>query len=78
MHSQNNQFLESAIVSTGSDITNKVEMNVGISKTARLYLAKDILCAMITAEASCYLDLMPNNIKDAYAIADMLIKEGGL
>ena len=78
MHSQNNKFLESAIVSTGSDITDNVNLNVGISKKERLLLAKDILCAIIANDGLCSIELMSNNINYAYAIADMHIKEGGL
>lgn len=77
MHSQNKQFLENDIVSTGSDITEKVNINVGISKKERLDLAKDILCAMIGAGSFCGINGMQDYILDSYAIADMIIKEGG-
>ena len=78
MTSQNNQFLKNAIVSTGSDITHKVEIVEGISEKDRMYLAKDILCSMISSGSFCAVEGMREYILDSYAIADMLIKEGGL
>ena len=70
--------LQDAIVSTGSDITAKVEIKEGISKTARMYLAKDILCSIITNEGTNPLVEMSHTISYSYAIADRIIKEGGL
>ncbi len=78
MQSQNRQFLESSIVSTGSDITHKVEIKEGISKTARMYLAKDIFCSIMSVGGVGAVDEAGYYIKHSYAIADMLIKEGGL
>jgi hypothetical protein len=78
MTSQNNHFLKNAIVSTGSDITDKVEIKEGILKTARLFIAKDILCSMISSGSFCGVEGMREYILDSYAIADILIKEGGL
>ena len=74
----NTANLTNAIVSTGSDITHKVEIKEGISKKERLLLAKDILCSMISAGSFCGAQGMRDYILDAYAIADMHIKEGGL
>jgi hypothetical protein len=78
MAPQNKQFLNNAIVSTGSDITHKVEMVDGISKKDKMYIAKDILCSMINSGSFCGVEGRRKYILDSYTIADMLIRQGGL
>lgn len=73
-----NEQLSNDIVSTGSDVTDKVQIHDGVSKKERMNIAKDILCAIISNDGLCSIELMSNNIKYSYAIADMLIKDSGL